>query len=90
MKTILNFRNCGGLVTVDTCTAPNAVRCKCGRYLRQGRVYRSGTLDDARVDDLHALHTLGLKTIVDLRAPERRRRLRRRLMERGALIYRLN
>src|SRR5512139_633934 len=57
MKTVNNFRDCGGYATAD------------GSRLRTGCLYRSGTLDDARDADLHALQTLGLKTIVDLRAP---------------------
>jgi protein-tyrosine phosphatase len=57
MKTIHNFRDCGGYATTD------------GLRLRTGRLYRSGTLDDARPDDLRRLKTIGLKTIVDLRAP---------------------
>jgi protein-tyrosine phosphatase len=74
LKTIHNFRDCGGLSTVDTCTAPNAVRCKCGRGLRSGRLYRSGTLDDARIDDRRVLRALGLKTIIDLRAPREKKK----------------
>ena len=61
LKNIANFRDCGGLPTMD------------GGRSRFGRVYRSGTLDDARSDDLHALHTLGLKTIIDLRAPREKK-----------------
>lgn len=61
LKNIANFRDCGGLPTVD------------GGRSRLGRVYRSGTLDDARSDDLRALHTLGLKTIIDLRAPREKK-----------------
>jgi protein-tyrosine phosphatase len=62
LKTIPNFRDCGGLATVD------------GRRLRSGRVYRSGMLGDARIDDLRVLHTLGLKTIIDLRAPREKKK----------------
>ena len=62
LKTIPNFRDFGGSVTVD------------GRHLRLGRVYRSGTLDDARIDDLRALRALGLKTIIDLRAPREKKK----------------
>jgi protein-tyrosine phosphatase len=62
MKTIHNFRDCGGYATTD------------GRRTRSGRLYRSGTLDDARDADLHALQTLGLKTIVDLRAPREKKK----------------
>ncbi len=62
LKTIPNFRDCGGLTTVD------------GGRLRLGRVYRSGTMDDARSDDLHVLRMLGLKTIIDLRAPREKKK----------------
>jgi protein-tyrosine phosphatase len=57
MKTINNFRDCGGYATTD------------GRRMRTGRLYRSGTLDDARPADLRAVQTIGLQTIIDLRAP---------------------
>ncbi len=62
MKTIKNFRDCGGYITTD------------GRQMRTGRVYRSGTLDDARPNDLRTLQTFGLKTIVDLRAPREKKK----------------
>ena len=50
------------------------MRCKCGRHLRRGRLYRSGTLDDAQAADRRTLHTLGLKTIIDLRAPREKKK----------------
>lgn len=62
MKTVNNFRDCGGYATDD------------GRRMRTGRLYRSGTLDDARDADLHTLQTIGLKTIVDLRAPREKKK----------------
>jgi protein-tyrosine phosphatase len=62
MKAIHNFRDCGGYATID------------GRRLRTGRLYRSGTLDDARPADLRTLQTFGLKTIVDLRAPREKKK----------------
>ncbi len=62
MKTITNFRDCGGYATVD------------GRRMRTGRLYRSGTLDDARAGDLRMLAAIGLRTIVDLRAPKEKRK----------------
>ena len=65
LKTVLNFRDCGGPATVEMAAL--------GRHLR-GRVYRSGTLDDAQTADLRTLHTLGLKTIIDLRAPREKKR----------------
>ena len=62
MKTIHNFRDCGGYATTD------------GLHMRIGRLYRSGTLDDAREADLRTLQTFGLKTIVDLRAPREKKK----------------
>ncbi len=62
MKTITNFRDCGGYATAD------------GRRMRTGRLYRSGTLDDARVGDLRMLAAIGLRTIVDLRAPKEKKK----------------
>jgi protein-tyrosine phosphatase len=61
MKTIHNFRDCGGYATTD------------GRRMRSGRLYRSGTLDDAKAADLQTLQTFGLKTILDLRAPREKK-----------------
>jgi protein tyrosine/serine phosphatase len=63
MKTINNFRDFGGYATTD------------GQRLRSGRLYRSGTLDNARGADLQAVQTLGLKTIVDLRAPKEKKKV---------------
>jgi protein-tyrosine phosphatase len=61
MKTIHNFRDCGGYATTD------------GQHMRTGRLYRSGTLDNARGADLRAVQAIGLKTIVDLRAPREKK-----------------
>ena len=63
MKTINNFRDCGGYPTTD------------GRQMRTRRLYRSGTPDGARGADLQLLHTLGLKTIVDLRASKEKKKV---------------
>ena len=62
MKTVNNFRDCGGYATID------------GKRMRTGRLYRSGTLDNARTADLHILQSIGLKTIVDLRAPREKKK----------------
>jgi protein-tyrosine phosphatase len=62
MKSIHNFRDCGGYATTD------------GRRMRTGRLYRSGTLDDAKAADLRQLTTIGLKTIIDLRAPREKKK----------------
>jgi protein-tyrosine phosphatase len=61
MKSIHNFRDCGGYATTD------------GQRMRTGRLYRSGTLDDAKAADLRQLTTIGLKTIIDLRAPREKK-----------------
>jgi protein-tyrosine phosphatase len=61
MKSVNNFRDCGGYATTN------------GLRLRTGHLYRSGTLDGARPDDLRTLQTIGLKTIVDLRAPREKK-----------------
>jgi protein-tyrosine phosphatase len=62
MKSIKNFRDFGGHATTD------------GRRMRSGRLYRSGTLDDANAADLLTLQAMGLKTIVDLRAPREKKK----------------
>ena len=62
LKAVNNFRDCGGYATTD------------GQQMRTGRLYRSGTLDDARRDDLRLLQAIGLKTIVDLRAPREKKK----------------
>ena len=62
MKNVSNFRDCGGYQTAD------------GRWMRSGCVYRSGTLDDARSADLRELNAIGLKTIVDLRGPQEKKK----------------
>jgi protein-tyrosine phosphatase len=62
MITIHNFRDCGGYTTFD------------GAHTRSGRLYRSGTLDDARNGDLRTVQAIGLKTIVDLRAPREKKK----------------
>jgi len=62
MKTINNFRDGGGYATTD------------GQRMRTGRLYRSGTVDGARNGDLDTLETIGLKTIVDLRAPTEKKK----------------
>lgn len=62
MKTVNNFRDAGGYVTTD------------GQRLRAGRIYRSGTLDDARAADLPVLQAIGVRTIVDLRGPQEKKK----------------
>jgi len=52
-----NFRDLGGLETVD------------GRKTRTGLLYRSDTLANLTGDDVETLRGLGIRTILDLRAP---------------------
>jgi protein-tyrosine phosphatase len=52
-----NFRDLGGLETAD------------GRRTLTGRLFRSDTLANLTVDDVETLRGLGIRTILDLRAP---------------------
>lgn len=63
MRTVMNFRECSALPTVD------------GRRMRPGMLYRSGQLNKLRGSDLTEIHALGIKTMIDLRSePERKGR----------------
>ncbi|MFF5205137.1 tyrosine-protein phosphatase [Streptosporangium sp. NPDC000396] len=53
-----NFRDVGGYATED------------GREVRWRRLYRSGSLHWLADDDLDRFHTLGVRTVIDLRHPE--------------------
>lgn len=55
LRSVTNFRDIGGAATRD------------GRRVRRGRVYRSGHLADISREDLAALESLGIRTVVDLR-----------------------
>ncbi|MGQ9621633.1 MAG: tyrosine-protein phosphatase [Bacteroidales bacterium] len=56
-KSILNFRDAGGLYNIT------------GICLKEGFIYRSANPDRISRKDIDKLHRLGIKTIVDLRAP---------------------
>jgi protein-tyrosine phosphatase len=58
----VNFRDLGGYRTTD------------GRWLRRGRLFRSGVLSYLTPEDQESLQRLGVKVICDLRRPEERRR----------------
>lgn len=56
-RSLLNFRDAGGLKTAD------------GGSTRKGIIYRSANPDRICKKDIDSLKKLGVKTIVDLRAP---------------------
>jgi len=61
MESIINFRDFGSYKTRD------------GALIKKGLLYRSGDLSKATDTDLEQLHSLGIKTICDLRSePERK------------------
>jgi protein-tyrosine phosphatase len=55
-ETCFNFRDLGGYPAAD------------GRRVQPGRVFRSGSLQWLAPADLKRLHSLGVKTVVDLRS----------------------
>lgn len=55
-----NFRDCGGYATVD------------GRRVHAGRLYRSGALARLTQSDVGRLHSLGLRSVCDLRRSDER------------------
>jgi len=62
LKSVLNFRDIGGVASGDV-TA-----------IRNGIVFRSANIDRISRSDIRKLHKLGIKTIIDLRAPSERRK----------------
>ncbi|MEV0455539.1 tyrosine-protein phosphatase [Catellatospora methionotrophica] len=54
---VFNFRDLGGLTTVD------------GRTVRRRTVYRSDTLSRLGAEDRDAFTALGIRTVIDLRRP---------------------
>lgn len=58
LKSILNFRDAGGLPTLD------------GKTVRKGMIFRSATPDNLRKREIQKLHDLNIRTIIDLRGPE--------------------
>ncbi len=57
IRSILNFRDAGNICTAD------------GIPLKKGLVYRSAHPDRISRKDIKKLHQLGIRTIIDLRAP---------------------
>ncbi len=74
MEAIYNFRDFGGCPAQD------------GRRVKQGVLFRSGSLAQATPADLEALAALGIRTVCDLRTPGERRRGADRLPG-GAVQY---
>ncbi|MBZ0293256.1 MAG: tyrosine-protein phosphatase [Anaerolineae bacterium] len=58
LASVANFRDAGGYPTAD------------GRYVRWGRIYRSGSLGRLTAEDAAYLQALGVKMICDLRSAE--------------------
>ena len=56
-KTILNFRDAGGLPTVD------------GKTIKTGMIFRSAAPDNLSSKEIKKLHSLDIRTIIDLRGP---------------------
>lgn len=56
-KTVLNFRDLGGILTASD------------KKVKNGIIFRSANLDRISNEDFGKLHSLNIKTIIDLRAP---------------------
>lgn len=56
-KTILNFRDAGGLPTLD------------GKTVKKGLIFRSAAPDNLNSREIRKLYTLDIRTIIDLRGP---------------------
>jgi protein-tyrosine phosphatase len=57
LKSVLNFRDTGGVPAVD------------GSVVKRGIIFRSASLDGISKKDLARIKELGIKTIIDLRGP---------------------
>jgi len=69
-----NFRDLGGLPTGD------------GRETVFGSVFRSDTLDHLTTRDVHVLvHEIGVRSVIDLRAPEERMRVKPQWAEESSI-----
>ena len=58
MKSVLNFRDIGGVPTVN------------GKHVREKVIFRSASPDKISKEDIGKLHELNIRTIIDLRAPD--------------------
>jgi protein-tyrosine phosphatase len=70
---VLNFRDIGGIPGID------------GRSLRKGIIYRSANPDRITRKDIRNLYNLGIRTIIDLRAPYEYRK-RKKVIENVEVI----
>lgn len=64
MKSVLNFRDIGGIVTAGE------------KKIKEGIIFRSANPDRISRADLKRLHSLNIKTIIDLRSPDEGKRFR--------------
>jgi protein-tyrosine phosphatase len=62
LKSVLNFRDVGAVVSAD------------GKPIMKGLVFRSANVDKISRQDINKLHKLGIKTIIDFRAPSERKK----------------
>lgn len=61
MQKKLNFRDFGSYPTIH------------GKWIKQGLLYRSGSLDKVRRTDLRIIESLGFRTVIDLRTQKESR-----------------
>jgi len=66
LKSVLNFRDVGGIPSVG-----NGI-------IREGLIYRSATVDNIIKEDISRLKDLGIRTIIDLRAPKEAKKSKRK------------
>jgi len=57
LRSVHNFRDIGGVTTVD------------GKHIKEKMLFRSASPDNITGRDIRKMHELNIKTIVDLRAP---------------------
>lgn len=62
LKSVLNFRDVGGIPSNGS-----------GNIMK-GRIFRSATVDNIKREDISILSDLGIRTIIDLRAPKEAKR----------------
>jgi protein-tyrosine phosphatase len=58
LRSVHNFRDIGGVTTVD------------GKHIKEKMLFRSASPDNITGRDIRKMHELNIKTIVDLRAPD--------------------
>jgi protein-tyrosine phosphatase len=65
IKSVLNFRDLGGNLTIDN------------KKIRNGVIFRSANPDNISKDDINKFYLLNIRTIIDLRALHECKKLRR-------------